>query len=234
MRKLFIAARSDDLIAVLKRLFQKDFELSACTDGSTALTLIKHIQPDILIVDFSLPQIDGLDLLRMLTPNVPPVILALSDYINSHVFQVAVDLGVGYIMAKPFRTEAVRSHILELLRHIDSKATPTDPQSVAAAHLTHLGLCNKHAGYQQLRVGIPLFRQDSTLRLGKELYPAIIALLGGGEHRRIERSIRSAIVYAWKRQNRAVWEQYFPGYTKCPSNKQFIARLAEFTELPKQ
>ena len=58
MRKLLIAARSDDLIAVLKRLFQKDFELSACTDGNTALTLIKHTQPDVLILD---EPVDGLD-----------------------------------------------------------------------------------------------------------------------------------------------------------------------------
>ncbi len=233
MRKLLIAARSDDLTAVLKRLFQKDFELSACTDGSTAFSLIKHIQPDVLILDLFLPEIDGLELLRMLQPNVPPATLVLSDYTHPHVFQQAVDLGAGYFMAKPFRTEAVRSHVMHLLQFVDSNLVPNDPQSVAAAHLTALGLCSKHDGYQQLRLGIPLFRQDPALRMSKELYPAIITLLGNGNQKQIEHSIRLAITNAWERRDKAVWEFYFPGYTKCPSNKDFIARLAQFTELPK-
>lgn len=234
MRKLLIAARSDDLIAVLKRLFRKDFELSACTDGSTALTLIKHIQPDVLILDLLLPQIDGLELLRMLQPNIPPATLVLTDYTHPHVFQQAIDLGAGDIMAKPFRTEAVRSHIMQLLQFLDSDRTPNDPQSVAAAHLTALGLCSGHDGYQQLRLGIPLFRQDPALRLGKELYPAVITLWGSGTPKQIEHSIRLAITTAWNERDKAVWSRYFPGYERCPSNKDFIARLAQFTELPKQ
>lgn len=233
MRKLLIAVRSDDLIAVLKRLFQKDFELSACTDGNTAYTLIKHIQPDVLILDLLLPEIDGLELLRLLQPNVPSATLVLTDYTHPHVFQQAVDLGAGYIMAKPFRTEAVHSHVMQLLQFADSRQAPNDPQSVAAAHLTVLGLCSGHDGYQQLRLGIPLFRQDPALRLGKELYPAIITLWGSGTPKQIEHSIRLAITNAWKERDKAVWDSYFPGYEKCPSNKDFIARLAQFTELPK-
>lgn len=232
MRKLLIAARSDDLIAVLKGLFRRDFELSACTNGNTALTLIKNIQPDVLILDLFLPEIDGLDLLRMLHPNVPPAILALTDYTHPHIFQQAVDLGVGSIMAKPFRSEAVYSHVIELLRYTASHPQPSDPQSIAAAHLNVLGLCGKHDGYQQLRLGIPLFRQDPALRLSKELYPAIATLRGEGNAKQIERSIRAAIQAAWDKRNKTLWEQYFPGYTECPTNKQFIARLAEFTALP--
>lgn len=232
MRKLLIAARSDDLFAVLKRLFKQDFQISTCTDGNTALTLIKGMKPDVLILDLSLPEIDGLDLLRMLYPNVPPVILALTDHPHAYPTQAAIDLGVGYVMTKPFRTEAVYPHVMEMLRYADAGRPPADPQSIAAAHLAALGFSGKHAGYHQLRVGIPLFRQDPSLRMDKELYPAIAVRLAQGTPKQISRSIDTAIQAAWAQRDSAVWDRYFPGCTDCPTNKAFIARLAEFTEPP--
>jgi hypothetical protein len=68
--------------------------------------------------------------------------------------------------------------------------------------------------------------------LGKELYPAIISIWGRGDPATLERAIRCAIEAAWKNRNETIWAEYFPDCAKCPNNKKFIARLAEFTQYP--
>jgi hypothetical protein len=134
-------------------------------------------------------------------------------------------------MINTCRAQAVYSTIMELVRYGNREDMLTPP-AVAAAHLQHLGISRKHDGFIQLRMGIPLFAQDPAQRLEKELYAAISTLLGNNTPKQIERTIRSCLKVAWQQRNEAIWQSYFPDCTKCPSNKAFIARLAEFADPP--
>lgn len=82
------------------------------------------------------------------------------------------------------------------------------------------------SGYRQLCVAIYLFSKDPTQPMCNELYPAVAKSLGYYDWRAIEYSIRRVILTAWKHQDPDVWNAYFPGIHKAPSNKQFIATLA--------
>lgn len=227
MQKLLIAARSDDLCAAMKTMFSRDLEVTVCHDGSTALVLLRAIRPDALILDLFLPEIDGLALLQQLDGNVPPVILALTDcYPSSYEYQSGIDLGIRHFMTKPFRTEAAYMHIMKQFQYAAVSKT-ADPLAVADAHLEYLEIDRSCHGFQQLRLGIPMVAQDPTIRLEKELYVCISRLTGGATPRQIERTIRYAILDAWKRRDPAVWDRYFPGCTKPPSIKRFLARLAK-------
>ena len=102
-------------------------------------------------------------------------------------------------------------------------------------HLHVLSFLTHLDGYRQLRAGIPIFAANPTLRLSKELYPAIAKQLDIPDARSVEHSIRKAIEAAWHRRNPVVWAKYFPpgpdGNIHCPTNKTFISRLAEMLEL---
>jgi len=57
------------------------FEISLATDGSDGLEKIKHEQPDLVLLDIVMPNVDGLELLRTIkddeaTRNIPIVILS--------------------------------------------------------------------------------------------------------------------------------------------------------------
>ena len=82
-------------------------------------------------------------------------------------------------------------------------------------------------GYRQLVILIPCFALDGNQRLSKELYPYVTELLGYTSWQAVERAVRIAIMAAWMHRNPSVWEKYFPDLRKPPSNKQFIATLAE-------
>ena len=83
-------------------------------------------------------------------------------------------------------------------------------------------------GYLQLCTAIPLFKKDRQQGMGAELYPAVAEAFGYSDWRAVERAIRDVIVFAWTNRDQETWERYFPGCAKPPSNKQFIATLAEY------
>lgn len=82
-------------------------------------------------------------------------------------------------------------------------------------------------GYQQLLVLIPRYVQDSRQSLSKELYPYAAEYFGYTSWKPVEHAVRLSIRDAWERRIPGAWEEYFPGVQKVPSNKQFIAVLAE-------
>lgn len=82
-------------------------------------------------------------------------------------------------------------------------------------------------GYKQLVLLVPCYALDPTQSLSKELYPYVAKYFGYISWQPVEHAVRVAILDAWERRNPEVWMQYFPGMQKPPSNKQFIATLAE-------
>lgn len=82
-------------------------------------------------------------------------------------------------------------------------------------------------GYKQLCIGIPRFALDDTQSLSKDLYPFLADYFGVSDWRAVDSTIRDVILTAWETGDTNVWAQYFPSLRKPPSNKQFIATLAE-------
>ena len=106
--------------------------------------------------------------------------------------------------------------------------TPAAPPQEQTAQMLHeIGISVHRHGYAQLCIGIPRFAQDSTQCLFKELYPYIAKELNCTDCRAVERAIRSVISDGWQRRDPDVWGSYFPGSARPPSNKLFIATLAE-------
>ena len=66
--------------------------------------------------------------------------------------------------------------------------------------------------------------------MSKELYPAVGKVFGLADCRTVEHSVRKAITDAWAHRDPVVWEKYFPGAKKAPTNKVFISCMAEISE----
>lgn len=95
-------------------------------------------------------------------------------------------------------------------------------------HMLHeLQIGVHRLGYRHLFVAIPCYAMDNSQSMSKELYPYIAEYYGYSDWHRVEHAIRVAIMDAWERRDWIVWEHYFPGLKKPPTNKRFIATLAE-------
>ena len=97
-----------------------------------------------------------------------------------------------------------------------------------SGRLLHLLGCPVHrVGFRQLCVAIPLFAKGEVSSVCKELYPLIARTMGSSDWRAVERSIRCEILDGWNHGDPKIWDRFFPGRCKAPSNKEFICTLAE-------
>lgn len=232
MTKVLIALSSDDLCHVLMDLLACKFSVTCCQDGKTALHLLEELRPEVLIVDLSLPERDGITLLEDAKEFRPPIILATINIDSPYIRDAAEDVGIGYIIKLPGDINAMITRLLDMVnRHNKTKARQKAVETQSCKILLEMDFATNLDGYRYLQAAIPLFAEDPTQRICKELYPAIAHLLGVSGKCNIERSIRSAIEDAWSRRDPSVWDAYFPpgviAREKGPSNKLFISRMAE-------
>lgn len=94
--------------------------------------------------------------------------------------------------------------------------------------LWQMGIPCHRIGFQLLCIAIPRYNREKSVSLSKELYPDIAAQLQLTDGRAVERDIRGILQQSWSQRDAKIWSYYFPGEEKCPSNKHFLAVMAEY------
>ena len=71
-----------------------------CSEGKTALKRIRELKPDVAILDISMPEMDGIEVTRLLKiENIPTKIIILTMYKEKVYFDRAMDAGaMGYLL----------------------------------------------------------------------------------------------------------------------------------------
>ena len=103
------------------------------TDSATALAGLQRAlddRPDLVLLDLGLPDLDGLELLRMLRAvSTVPVIVATARDDNADVV-AALNAGADDYVIKPFNTEQLAARIAAVLRRSAEPATGPEPLTV--------------------------------------------------------------------------------------------------------
>jgi two-component system, OmpR family, alkaline phosphatase synthesis response regulator PhoP len=106
-------------------LKQASFRVLTARDGQTALSIARHEQPDLIVLDLMLPgNIDGLDVCRKLRQdpvlgNVPIIMLtARSEEIDR---LVGLELGADDYITKPFSPREVIARVRAVLRRVSGE-----------------------------------------------------------------------------------------------------------------
>jgi DNA-binding NarL/FixJ family response regulator len=100
----------DALIAVLAS--EPDLQVvGVAHDGPTTLTLVQNEAPDVLVLDISMPGINGVDVARQLHKEHPKVkVLALSAYLDKRFVQEMLKAGaMGYVTKTAALTDLPRA-----------------------------------------------------------------------------------------------------------------------------
>jgi two-component system KDP operon response regulator KdpE len=98
-------------------LTARQFRVSAASRGEEGLALAVAGAPDLVILDMSLPDMDGLEVCRRLREwsQVPIVVLSVRDSERDKV--AALDHGADDYLTKPFGIEELLARIRVALRH---------------------------------------------------------------------------------------------------------------------
>jgi DNA-binding response OmpR family regulator len=94
------------------------YNVHTAHNAHEALSLLKWLVPDLLILDIMMPQIDGLLLLKQLRSNPEwdhvPIIIA-SALAEQHQSNVAMEAGANHYLVKPYTMEILRTTVGQFL-----------------------------------------------------------------------------------------------------------------------
>lgn len=228
MDKLLIAERDASLRDGLVELLRHKYDITTCTDGRTCLELLHSLRPEAAIIDLALTELEGIYVIEQALDHLPPIVLCVTDFATEYVAQTLQDLGVDYLFRRPCFPRAIAARLEHLAAHRPQPGQP-DLQTRTARLLQSMGFIPKSDGFQYLRIGMPLFYQDPTQLICKELYASIAHICGLNSWKPVERSIRSAIHAAWSAAP-SLWEPYFPGLDAPPTGKAFICQMVQHLE----
>lgn len=211
---LLIADQNEDYRQALAAALQDDFSVTCCDSGRAALTLLHSLQPDFLILDLCLPEVDGLSLLQsaVMLPH-PPKVLVITRMYNEFVLDHAGQLGVKYVIQKPCAISKAAARFRDIYN-----AQFRSPEDVTREIFQELSFDLESKSGKIACLALPIVAHNPDISLLNELYPALDP--------NAERNIRYAIEYAWENGSPEVWQYYFPGAVKRPSNKKFLRRMA--------
>ncbi|RPI37611.1 MAG: chemotaxis response regulator protein-glutamate methylesterase [Nitrospiraceae bacterium] len=110
----------------IKKIIEADAGLEVAgiaSDGIDAMAKTLKLQPDIITLDFEMPEMDGFSFLRWLMKERPTPVIMVSSYTDSKTVFKALDLGAVDFIAKPARRaslelQTIEKDLIEKLRGI--------------------------------------------------------------------------------------------------------------------
>ncbi len=124
-QRILIVDDEKDILQMLEyNLKNEGFWVSCAQDGKEALQKIKEQGPDLVILDLMLPEIDGLEVCKILkkdprTAHLPIIMLTAKSQEVDKI--VGLELGADDYITKPFSLRELIARIKAVLRRIAKK-----------------------------------------------------------------------------------------------------------------
>jgi DNA-binding response OmpR family regulator len=110
---------------ITRGLTEEGFRIRECVDGTQAQELLRHEHFDLILLDWMLPGLPGLDLLQALRgrrDTTPILMLTARDAIADRI--AALNAGADDYLVKPFAFEELLARIRAILRRVSNRASP--------------------------------------------------------------------------------------------------------------
>ncbi|HXT70886.1 MAG TPA: response regulator [Vicinamibacterales bacterium] len=136
-RTLLLADGSVTVQRVIELTFaHEDIRVTAVSDGRKAIQILDNEQPDVVLADIDLPEVDGYQLAAHMRrvprlKNVP--LLLLAGAFEPVDQQRARDVGSDGVIVKPFEPQVVVTRVKELIDQRDRASQPMAKKEEVAA-----------------------------------------------------------------------------------------------------
>ena len=148
MTRVLVVDDDDQLRRALQiNLAARGFDVTAAANGQGALRAIAEADPEIVILDLGLPDIDGLQVLAAIRQHLSIPVIVLSARVDSADKVGALDMGADDYVTKPFGMDELLARLRAAIRR--ATATP-DPEPVVTTESFTVDLAAK----QVIRDGV--------------------------------------------------------------------------------
>ncbi len=123
--KILLIEDDEGILRFLRRgLSYEGYQVETALDGQEGLTKAREWHPDLVVLDWMLPGMDGLEVCRRLraTGPLPILMLTAKDMVQDRV--QGLDAGADDYMVKPFELDELLARIRALLRRTQPERIP--------------------------------------------------------------------------------------------------------------
>ncbi|GIP24165.1 MULTISPECIES: response regulator transcription factor [Paenibacillus] len=121
---ILIIDDDEKIISMLRRgLAFEGYDVYSASNGAEGLQMMLSADPDLVVLDVMMPQVDGFEVCRRIREggsSVPILMLTAKDEVENRV--KGLDLGADDYLVKPFALEELLARVRALLRRKESAA----------------------------------------------------------------------------------------------------------------
>ena len=104
MAHILLVDDEPEVLNAISRVLRRDYDISKANSAHEALSILEHTDVDIILSDIRMPNLDGIELLRIIKRNKPAIArVLLSGYSDMDQSQKAIEDNVAsIILTKPW------------------------------------------------------------------------------------------------------------------------------------
>ncbi|MFF4901194.1 response regulator [Streptomyces sp. NPDC001068] len=137
MTRVLVVEDDPQLVrALVINMQARQYGVDAAPDGATALRLAAARQPDVVMLDLGLPDMDGADVIRALRGWTRVPILVLSARQASDEKVAALDAGADDYITKPFSMDELLARLRAAVRRTEDAPLAPETTLVETDHFT--------------------------------------------------------------------------------------------------
>jgi|TARA_R110002020_G_scaffold316899_2_gene532343 two-component system, OmpR family, phosphate regulon response regulator PhoB len=123
MKPFVLIAEDESAVSelLLYNLKKEDYDVAVAADGEEALMMIDERAPDLILLDWMLPKVSGIEVCRRIrnggaNPNMPIIMLTARGEESDRIR--GLDTGADDYVTKPFSTTELMARVRAVLRRI--------------------------------------------------------------------------------------------------------------------
>jgi len=127
-RRALVVDDAPEIVALIEPLLRMEgFEVASATDGAMGLELARELEPELVVLDLTMPKIDGLEVCRRLRSFSDAYVLMLTGRSDEGDLVSGLTVGADDYMTKPFSARELVARVRAMQRRPrDATAPPPE------------------------------------------------------------------------------------------------------------
>ena len=135
-KRLLVADDDRKTVELVKLYLQRDgYQVITAYDGRSALDAAREQRPDLVVLDLMMPELDGLDVCRLLRAESKVPIIMLTARTTEADRIAGLDLGADDYVTKPFSPRELAARVRAVLRRVAEQEAEQGPQQLRLGRL---------------------------------------------------------------------------------------------------
>ena len=119
-KRILIVDDEPNIVALAKLYLERDgFIVESVGDGLSALRFVEARKPDLLILDIMLPNLDGLEVCRLLRAKEDPILIIMLTAKDEDIDKIlGLEMGADDYLTKPFNPRELVARVKAILKRV--------------------------------------------------------------------------------------------------------------------